>query len=292
MIRQIGPALYIVATPIGNLGDITLRAIETLKQADVVAAEDTRVAKRLLGHHGISARLISCHMHNEKRAAEKILSLLRQGRSVALVTDAGTPLLSDPGAELIERVREAGFSVIPVPGPSALACALSAAGLKGGRFFFQGFLPAKGSDRTRAIKMVSSLKVPVILYEAPHRIRRTLKDLIAAMSDRRLFLAREMTKVHEEYRWTTLEALAQEMEQHEPRGEFTLIVMPKQEESDQGQGQEIPDELVSLLKLLSSPEKTGLKRLSTALARATGQPAASIYNQMVQIRRRQEGQER
>jgi len=280
------PCLLVVATPIGNLGDITKRAEQALRQADVIAAEDTRVTRKLLSHLGISARLISCHKHNEKQCIEEILSLLEAGKGVALVSDAGTPLISDPGSSLVERVRQAGFPVIPIPGPCAVACALSAAGIGEGRFFFQGFLPAKGPERKKALKEMAGIEVPVVLYESPHRIKRTLEDIAEALGNREIFSAREMTKLHEEYGWHSVEGMLAELEGRGPRGEYTLIIMP--EKAPLPSSDETDSEFEALLEALSGKSRPGMKRLSKLLSRLTGRSSGTIYKRLAELKREME----
>src|SRR5215210_6529608 len=176
------PALYVVATPIGNLKDVTLRAIEVLKRVDVIAAEDTRVTAKLLNHLGISAKkLVSLHEHNEQRTAPKLITYLQSGRSVALASDAGTPAFSDPGSRVVAAVRDAGYRVVPVPGPNAAVTALSASGLAYPHFVFYGFLPAKSGERRTEIETLAQLPYLLLFYEAPHRVRDTIAELNACL---------------------------------------------------------------------------------------------------------------
>jgi 16S rRNA (cytidine1402-2'-O)-methyltransferase len=217
--------LYIVATPIGNLGDMTHRAIETLRSADLVLAEDTRKTRVLLDHFGIKARMVASHEHNEARTVSLVIEQLRTGKSVAIVTDAGTPLISDPGSRLVQAARTAGFRVSPVPGASALTAALSAAGLDTTRFTFLGFLPRSGRERRDAIALISTLPHTTVLYEAPSRVAATLKDLTAAGSpDRRCVVARELTKIFEEFRDGTVEELSAYYAGSPPRGEVVILL--------------------------------------------------------------------
>lgn len=219
--------LYVVATPIGNLRDISLRALEVLKGADAIAAEDTRITRRLLAHYGIASRLIAVHEHNERRAVTRVLGLLQTGKSVALACDAGTPAISDPGATLIAAVREAGYSVTPVPGPNAAVAALSAAGLQAPHFLFYGFLPAKAGERRRVLAALARLPYALVFYEAPHRVVECLRDLTAALGPaRRVVIARELTKAFESIHTCALEEAAQwiEADSNRSRGEFVLIV--------------------------------------------------------------------
>ncbi|HEV2439508.1 MAG TPA: 16S rRNA (cytidine(1402)-2'-O)-methyltransferase [bacterium] len=224
--------LYIVATPIGNLEDISLRALRVLREATVVAAEDTRRTRKLLAHHGIPARLLSLREHNELARAPVLVRRLLDGESIALVSDAGTPGLSDPGATLVRAAADAGVPVVPVPGASAVLAALVASGLPAEPVTFFGFLPARGANRRRALETARDLPHTLVLFEAPHRLRETLDDLLATFGDRRIAVARELTKVHEEvYRATLTEAVAH-FSAHPPRGEFTLVI----EGARQGEG--------------------------------------------------------
>ncbi len=221
-------ALYVVATPIGNLSDITLRALEVLAAADAIAAEDTRNTRHLLQHHGIGdARLLALHQHNERGAADKIIALLQQGQIVALVTDAGTPAVSDPGAVLVEAVREAGFRVIPVPGPSAVVAALSASGLSSPHFLFYGFLPNKSAARRNVLQVLARHPYTLVFHEAPHRILECTDDMHAVFGDEReIVFARELTKLFENiHRCKLGEAMAWlNGDQNNQRGEFVVLV--------------------------------------------------------------------
>jgi 16S rRNA (cytidine1402-2'-O)-methyltransferase len=221
------PALSIVATPIGNLGDITLRALETLRQADVVACEDTRHARRLLDHHGIRAQLLALHEHNEQQAAEKLIGLLAAGKRVALVSDAGTPGVSDPGARAVAAVRAAGYRVMPLPGPNAAIAALSAAGLDDPAFHFVGFLPAKVGARRTVIEGIKPIAATLVFYEAPHRIEETIADLVALLEpEREIVIARELTKLFEQIVRLPLPAAPAWLaaDENRRRGEFVLLV--------------------------------------------------------------------
>jgi len=227
------PGLYVVATPIGNLGDITLRAIETLKRADVVCAEDTRNTRGLLSHLGISARLVALHEHNEKRGAARVVEWIREGRRVALVTDAGTPGVSDPGAEVAAAVRAAGLRVIPIPGASALTAALSASGLAFDGCVFAGFLPAKGAARREKLATLAASPWAIVLFEAPHRVAATLADLHRALGDRDVVIAREITKKFETLERVPLANAARWVGEapERTRGEFVLVIEGREPES-------------------------------------------------------------
>jgi 16S rRNA (cytidine1402-2'-O)-methyltransferase len=217
--------LFVVATPLGNLGDLSHRAEETLRQVPVVAAEDTRRVRGLLTHLDAHPKVLSFHAHSPERRLDLVLEILSEGHDVALVSDAGTPGVSDPGAHLVQAVRAAGFDVVPIPGPSAISTALSASGLPADRFLFLGFLPRKGSARARLLQSVADSEWTVVLYEAPPRLTELLADLAAvAGGDRPAMVARELTKLHEEFRLGTLADLASYYGESEPRGEITVIV--------------------------------------------------------------------
>lgn len=215
-----------VATPIGNLGDITARAIDTLSACDVVAAEDTRVTKGLLAHFGIGARVMALHAHNERAAADAIVALLREGKSVALASDAGTPAVSDPGALVVGRVREEGFPVVPVPGASALTAALSASGIAADGVVFAGFLPARGGERKRRLADLAAGPWAIALFESPHRVEATLADLHEALGERDVVVCRELTKLFETIARVPLSQAVEWLraDANRQRGEFVLVV--------------------------------------------------------------------
>ena len=216
-----------VATPIGNQRDITLRALDVLRSVDLVAAEDTRHTRRLLDHHGIAAKMLASHEHNERGAGERIVAALSAGQSVALVSDAGTPAISDPGSVVVRCARAAGFAVVPVPGASAAIAALSAAGLDETGFLFLGFLPARTDARRRAIESFAVSAVPVVLYEAPHRVRESLADLLAVLGPaRRITICRELTKLFESIHEIALGDAAAwiDADANRERGEFVFVM--------------------------------------------------------------------
>jgi 16S rRNA (cytidine1402-2'-O)-methyltransferase len=264
--------LSIVATPIGNLGDITLRALETLRAADVIACEDTRHARHLLDHHGIRTQLLALHEHNEQQAAEKLITLLHAGKQVALISDAGTPAVSDPGARAVATVRAAGFRVTPLPGPNAAITALCAAGLDDPEFHFVGFLPAKVGARRTAIEAVKSLAASLVFYEAPHRVAETVADLAAMLEPQReIVIARELTKLFEEIVRLPLAAAPAWLtaDENHRRGEFVLLVSaPAPHE-----GIDAESERVLKLLLADLPVKQAAK-LAAAI---TGQPKNALY---------------
>ncbi len=217
--------LYIVATPLGNLADLGSRAADCLRRVAVVAAEDTRRTRGLLAHLGARPQLLSFHAHSGPRRTEVLLEILRSGRDVALVTDAGTPGVSDPGPELVAAVRAQGFPVVPLPGPSAVTTALSASGLPADRYLFLGFVPRKGAERARLLARAAAEAWSVVFFEAPGRLGALLADLRAlAGPERRAVVARELTKVHEEFRGGTLAELADYYSREEARGEVTLVL--------------------------------------------------------------------
>jgi 16S rRNA (cytidine1402-2'-O)-methyltransferase len=220
-------ALYVVATPIGNLGDITLRALETLKAVDAIAAEDTRMTRNLLSHFGISTRMIAVHEHNERNAAQGIVNLLQQGQAVALVTDAGTPAISDPGAKVVAAVHAAGLKVVPIPGASALIAAISASGEGEHGFAFHGFLPATTGERRRALTRLKSSTETLVFYESPHRIVECTASLHEVFADtRELIICRELTKKFETIHRVNLAVAVAwlEADDNNRRGEFVLIL--------------------------------------------------------------------
>src|SRR5579871_180173 len=216
--------LYLVATPIGNLGDVTLRALETLAGVDLIACEDTRITRRLTEHYAIAAELTPYHEHNAASARPKILQRLAKGGSVALVSDAGTPLVSDPGFKLVREACAAGHAVVALPGPSSVLAALSVAALPTDRFFFDGFLPQKSAARRARLAELARIDATLVVFESGHRLPETLCDLANIMGAREAAICRELTKLHEEIRRATLPQLAQDADQRETRGEFVLVI--------------------------------------------------------------------
>jgi len=216
--------LYIVATPIGNLEDISLRALRVLKEADLIAAEDTRHTKKLLAHYHIATPLTSYYDEVEGEKASVLAKQLEGGKNIALVSDAGTPTLSDPGFRLVQAALRAGAGVVPIPGPSALAAVLSASGLPTDRFAFEGFLPSKRRERREKLQALAAEARTLVFYEAPHRIKETLSDMLELFGDRKAVVGREVTKLHEEFVRGPLSEARAALEQKEPRGEITLVV--------------------------------------------------------------------
>ena len=217
--------LYLVATPIGNLADITHRALQVLKDVDLIACEDTRHTHKLLQHYGITTKTVSYHEHNEQKRAAELIDLLKQGSDIAVVSDAGTPSISDPGFRLVRAAIDNDVPVVPVPGPSALISALVAAGLPTDEFFFAGFLPSRTSARRARLTELRSVPGTLIFYEAPHRLAATLKDAYESLGEREAVVARELTKLHEEIRRGRLSELAMHYANEEnPRGEIVVLI--------------------------------------------------------------------
>jgi 16S rRNA (cytidine1402-2'-O)-methyltransferase len=274
-------ALYVVATPIGNLRDISLRGLDVLISADTVAAEDTRNTSHLLTHYGISAnRLLALHQHNERGAAEKVITLLQQGQSVALVTDAGTPAVSDPGAVLVETVQMAGFRVVPIPGASAVVAALSASGLSVPHFLFYGFLPNKSAARRTVLQELIEHPYSLVFYEAPHRILESVADLQAVFGDdREIVLAREITKLFENiHRCKLGEAMAWlNSDTNNQRGEFVLLVAGAQSRED-GLSSEVEKTLSLLL------DELPLKQAVQLAVKITGGNKNELYQRALELK--------
>ncbi len=274
-----GGQLYVVATPLGNLGDITLRALDILRAVDLVAAEDTRTTANLLAHHGIKAKLLALHEHNEARAADKLVEALAAGQSVALVSDAGTPAISDPGALAVARVLEAGFRVTPIPGPNAAIAALSAAGMAETAFLFYGFLPAKAGARRKVLEALRGLPHTLVFYEAPHRIAECIDDLAAAFEpDRTVVLARELTKLFESIHRCPLGEAAAWLaaDDNHRRGEFVLVVSGAPQRSGARGGEAVLDADAQRVLALLATELPPAKAAKLAAA-ITGVPRDVLY---------------
>jgi 16S rRNA (cytidine1402-2'-O)-methyltransferase len=268
--------LFVVATPIGNLADASPRSLETLRAADLIACEDTRTTRTLLARHGVSTRVVSVHEHNERTAAPGLIDALRQGRNVALVTDAGTPGVSDPGALLVAQAHRAGIKVSPLPGPSAAAAAFSVSGFAADGFLFAGFLPASGSARRKALETLD-LPFPVILYEAPHRILDALTDLAARFGpEREILIARELTKKFEEVARLPLGAARDWLaaDPHRSQGEFVLVLAAG--EAKTAVALDAERTLDALLEFLAPSEA------AKVTARLTGQPRRLLYRKALE----------
>ena len=273
-------ALYVLATPIGNVADISLRALQVLAQADAIACEDTRNTAQLLARYGLHRPLIAAHQHNEREVAEKLVARLQAGERIALVSDAGTPAVSDPGARIVDAVRAAGLRVLPVPGASAVIAALSASGLVNDRFHFYGFLPAKARQRETALAQLRGLAATLVFYEAPHRIVDTVAALASAFEpDRQVVLAREVTKLFEEiHRCPLADAPAWlAADANRQRGEFVLLVegAPEQEEGGAAEA----DRVLSILL-----EACSVKQAAALAARITGQKKNALYERALQLK--------
>ena len=272
--------LYVIGTPIGNAGDISLRALHILEITDAVACEDTRVTKNLLGLYGLDKELISAHQHNEREAAEKLIARLQRGERVALVSDAGTPAISDPGAKIVDSVRNAGFNVIPVPGPSAAITALSAGGLIDESFLFIGFLPAKAAQRQTVLRKLKDSPATLVIYEAPHRIRDTVRTLADIFEpSRTVVIARELTKLFEEIHRCPLSEAIPWLEENRNRqkGEFVLLVQgAPSREDDESQARHI---LSVLLDELPAGTAAGLT------AKITGIRKNRLYDMALELKK-------
>lgn len=267
--------LFVVATPIGNLEDITLRALRVLREVSVVAAEDTRRTANLLRHYTIGTPLLSLHAHNEHRRVPQLIERLERGESIALVTDAGTPGISDPGALVVAGVRARGLRVEPVPGASSVAAALSVAGLPAGRFAFLGFVPIRSNDRLKYFTTIAELgDFVVVLFEAPHRIERTLTELSRILVKRPITVARELTKAHEEVVSGKAEAIFALLSS--PRGEFTIVVSPA-EAADRPIKTWSAEETVTLFGDLTKHLREGRRAVLREVAKRTGQSANHVF---------------
>lgn len=274
------PALYVVPTPLGNLADMTQRAIDVLRRVNWVAAEDTRHTAPLLKHYGVSARLLTAHEHNEEAAAQQIIARLNDGESVALVSDAGTPAVSDPGARLVARVRQAGYRVVPLPGPCAAVTALSASGFAEPHFLFYGFLPAKARQREEALRELSGLPYALVFYEAPHRILETVASLTTVLGGTRtVVIARELTKLFETIHSCSLgEALAWlQSDANRQRGEFVLLVSGARESGDDREGERV-------LKLLLD-EGLSVSQAARLAQGITGAGKNAMYERALSMRK-------
>jgi 16S rRNA (cytidine1402-2'-O)-methyltransferase len=268
--------LYLVATPIGNLGDITLRALELLAGADVIACEDTRVSRKLTERYGIKTPLMAYHEHNAGEARPKILARLAQGQAVALVSDAGTPLISDPGYRLVRETVAAGYNVVALPGASAVLGALSVAGLPTDRFFFEGFLPPKHAGRQKRIAELGSIPATLVLFESGPRLGAALADLAAGLGPRMAAICRELTKLHEEIRRDDLASLARQYaDGAETRGEIVIVIAPPAEE--EGAADDVDELLRRALARVSVKDAVG------EVALATGRPRREVYQRALAL---------
>jgi 16S rRNA (cytidine1402-2'-O)-methyltransferase len=275
--RPLTPALYLVATPIGNLGDITLRALETLAGADHVACEDTRVTRVLLDRYGIRQRPTAYHEHNAGEAGPRLIEALENGRSVALVSDAGTPLVSDPGFRLVGQAQERGIRVVPIPGASAVLAALTASGLPSDAFFFGGFLPVKDGQKRTRLEEVRTVPGTLIFFESPRRVADTLEAMADVLGARQAAIGRELTKAFEEIRTGTLAELAAHYAAADtPKGEIVICVAPPAERT------ETADDVDKLL--LSLAKEMPASKAAAEAARMTGQQKPALYRRLLELR--------
>src|ERR1700710_258049 len=270
------PGLYLVATPIGHLGDITLRALETLAGGDIIPCEDTRITRRLTERYAISGQLKQYHEHNAALARPKILEKLAQGASIALVSDAGTPLISDPGFKLVREVCAAGYSVIALPGPSSVLAALAVAALPTDRFFFEGFLPSRETARRARLAELARIDATLVMFESGNRVQDTLADLAEIMGARDGAVCREMTKMHEEVRRAPLAELALAADTLETRGEFVLVIGPPA-----GAPIMAGDELDDLLR--SQLKRDSVKDAVAHAVELSGRPRREIYARALEL---------
>ncbi len=270
--------LFVVATPIGNLADITLRALRVLGEVDVVAAEDTRTTRKLLSHHGIGTTLVSYHDHNEAVRTPELLDRIKRGESVALVSEAGTPSISDPGYRLIRAAIAADVAVEPVPGPSALLAAVVVSGLPSDAFVFEGFLPRRAGERKRRLEELASERRTLVFFEAPHRLDKTLADMLEVLGDREVALCRELTKLHEEVRRGRLTELVTALQRRPVKGELVLVV----EGAPEAVG-DLDAAAVEALDRIGSGES--VREATRAVAAHRGVPRRALYDRVLQERK-------
>ncbi len=276
--EALAPGLYVVATPIGNLGDITLRALDVLARADLVACEDTRTARKLLAAHGITARLESYHEHNAPRVRPRLIEQIKCGKAVALVSEAGTPLVSDPGYKLVEAAIAEDLAVSAVPGASAGLAALVVSGLPTDRFFFAGFLPPRAAARRRALAALAPLEATLVIFESARRLAAALDDMAAALGPRRAAVARELTKLHEEVRRGRLGELADHYRgAGRPKGEVVVVVGPPSEAAPALAAAELD------VKLRQALARASLRDAVAEVAAATGLPRKRVYARALQL---------
>lgn len=271
------PALYLVATPIGNLRDITLRALETMAAADILACEDTRVTRKLLDRYGIKRHTVSYHEHNAAAEGPKLIAALREGKSVALVSDAGTPLVSDPGYRLVAEARDAGLRVVPIPGASSVLAALTASGLPAEAFLFAGFLPSKDMARRNELERWRAVPATLIFFESPNRLAGSLAAIAETLGDRTVSVCRELTKTFEEVRTAKAAELAADYRDKEVKGEIVVMIAPPEAravfESD--------EDVDALLARLASEMKSS--QAAAEAARLTGRPKADLYKRIIEL---------
>ncbi|HYZ91102.1 MAG TPA: 16S rRNA (cytidine(1402)-2'-O)-methyltransferase [Actinomycetota bacterium] len=273
--------LFVVATPIGNLADITLRALRVLGEADVIAAEDTRTTRKLLAHHGIRTPLVSYHEHNEVVRTPELLKRMESGETVALVSEAGTPSISDPGYRLVSEAIAAGVAVEPVPGASAILAAVVVSGLPSDSFVFEGFLPRRRTERQRRLESLKNEARTLVFFEAPHRLDHSLTDLLEVLGDRRVALCRELTKLHEEVRRGTLTELVAALQRRPVKGEIVLVVEGAKEAAVDLDG--AIDEALDRIGKGAS-----LREAARDVADERGVPRRALYDRVLQRRKERE----
>jgi 16S rRNA (cytidine1402-2'-O)-methyltransferase len=278
------PGLHLVATPIGNLGDITIRALQTLAGVDLVACEDTRITRRLTERYGIAVELTPYHEHNAATARPRLLERLAQGGSVALVSDAGTPLISDPGFKLVREACAAGHAVIAVPGPSSVLAALSVAALPTDRFFFEGFLPPKETARRARLGELARIDATLVMFESGNRVQETLRELAEIMGAREAAICRELTKLHEEVTRATLAELATRADRLETRGEFVLVIGPPAADAQTMTAEALDDLLLRAL------DHHSVKDAVAHAVELSGRPRREVYARALELSRPQRGE--
>lgn len=278
MIQDEPGTLYLCATPIGNLKDMTERAVQTLAAVDVIAAEDTRHTRQLLTHFGIHGSLVSYHEHNKEKQGPLLIEKLLSGKDIALVSDAGFPGIADPGEHLAKLAIEAGINVVPIPGANAALCALIASGLPSSPFFFGGFLPKSKKNRREQLQAWQKIPATIVLYEAPHRVKEVLTDILSAWGDRRMAAGRELTKLHEEFFRGRVSECLEWLAKQPPRGEFSLVIA----QTEENIAEEPPDEGDPLEKVLTliaagTPKKEALQ----LIAKENKIPKRELYNRLI-----------
>ncbi len=275
--------LSVVATPIGNLEDITFRAVAVLKEADVIAAEDTRQTSKLLARYGISSRLLSFSEHNQIKRGPRLLQLLREGKKVALVTDAGTPTVSDPGGYLVRLAVEHGVRVVPVPGPSAVLAALSVSGIPFQSFCFEGFLPSRPTQRRKRLQELAGESRTMVFYESPNRVEKMLSDVLEVWGDRRVAVAKELTKLHETVFRGPLSSVIDLVREHGPRGEYTVVV------EGATTAVEVEGSIAEDLEILIGEQGMNAKEAVSLVAERRNVPKRDVYRESVKLKQATSG---
>lgn len=277
--------LFVVGTPIGNLEDITLRAINTLKKVDIILAEDTRQTLKLLNHLNISKKMISYHRHNEEEKLSYVIKLLNDGLNIALVSDAGMPIISDPGENLVKYIRENNYDIEVIPGVTALVTGIVGSGIDSTRFVFEGFLSVNKKQRKQKLEVLKDETRTIIFYEAPHKILYTLKDLLLALGNRKICIARELTKLHEEYKNTDIKTAIADIEQNGIKGEIVLIVEGKSEENLRKEKQEKLNELSNVELVIQEIKNNGLskKEAIKKVAKEKGLNKNDVYKECIDL---------